>query len=169
MKGKLYVGTDKKEFNKVLDAYTDKNVETDRISRILRKYSPKYKSSIDGEVATVQGKRIHVDYLPTIDAMLEAKARYKHPREVVGAALFKIERDKCIFLTESRDPDLQRVYEVHQREANELADKLWEMNTEEFDYQLTHAIATVLSGSFAAVFGQSYGDWRKSLAELTQK
>ena len=165
MAGEFYLGTDKKELKKVLDAYTDKNIETDRTRRILVKYSSKY--SIDGKVATVQGKRIHINNLPTIDAMLEANDRYKQPKEVVGAALFKIERDQCIFLTDSTDPNLQRVYEAHQREADELADRLWKMNTEEFDYQWTHVHAQVLSTSFATVFGQTYGDWRKSLAEPT--
>jgi len=165
--GKFYLGTNKDEFKRIIDAYTDKNVEIERITKIRRKYSPKY--SIDGKVATIQGKQIHVDYLPTIDAMLEANNRYEHPKEVVGSALFKIERDQCLFLTDSKDPNLQRVYESHQKEADELADRLWKMNTEEFYYQWSHAQAKVLSVSFATVFGQTYGDWRKSLAEPTPK
>ncbi len=163
MNGKLYVGTDKEEFQRILDTHTDNSVELDRTRKILGRYSSKY--SIDGEVAAIQGRRIHIDYLPTIDAMLEANAIYEHPREVVGAALFKIELDQCIFLTDSKDQNLQKVYGAHQREADELADKLWKMNTVEFDYQWTHVIAAVLSGSFATVFSQTYGDWRKSLAE----
>ena len=41
MPGEFYIGTDKEEFKKVLELHTDKNVETDRTSRILGRYSPK--------------------------------------------------------------------------------------------------------------------------------
>lgn len=158
--------TNQKELENVLDEYIDKNIQVDRLNKIISKYSGKY--PIKGEVATVQGKQICIDYLPTLDLMLEATQIYKkplEPLEIVGGALFKIDHDYCIFLTDTKDPVLQLVYSANQINANALADKLWKLNTEEFDYQLTNILATVLSDSFAIVFDQTYGNWRRSLTK----
>jgi hypothetical protein len=57
------------------------------------------------------------------------------------------------------------MYSIHQKKADKLADKLLKINTEEFPAQWTHIHATILSGSFATVFNQTYGDWRKSLSQ----
>ncbi len=81
------MGSNKEEFKKTLDAHTDQNAITKRIRGVLEKYSSRY--NIDDEVVTIQGKRIHVDYLPTIDMMLKTNNKYKNSREIVGAALFK--------------------------------------------------------------------------------
>jgi len=161
MEKAVYIGTNKKQFKKVLEAHTDKAVENDKTRRIIEKYSHKF--NIKGEVATFLGKRIHVDYLPTLDVMCEAKIGLRCPEEVVGSALFKIEKDYCIFLTDSRDPKLERIYDLNRTEADPLAERLWKLNTDEFDNQWTHVTAAILAGSFATVFGKTYGDWRKSL------
>lgn len=167
MKKGIYIGTNKEEFKRIIDAHTSKDVELDRISRIRSKYSRKYR--IEGEAATIRGRKVHIDYLPTIDMMLEAKKRYAHSKEVVGAALFKIENDECLFLTDSNDIKLRHLYAVHNKDAKDLASRLLKLNTEEFDYQWTHVLAQVLGGSFSTVFNQSYGDWRKSLFKIINK
>ena len=84
-------------------------------------------------------------------------------KDVVGAALFKIENDHCLFFTDSNDPNLKRVYQENKRQADGLAAKLWKLNDEKYDCQLSHVTASVLSGSFEVVFGQLYGEWRHSL------
>jgi len=157
---KIYISSDKDEFEKVLRDYASQKISEDRTTKIIRMYSSKY--DINGEVVEFKGKRIHVDYLPSIDAMISACNKYKEPLEVVGAALFKIEKDHCLFFTDSNDPALKRVYEARQKKADKLADKLWRL-TEEFDYQFSHVTAKVLSGAFATVFGITYGEWRRSL------
>ena len=167
MSKQVYIGTDKKKFKKVLEQYTDQNMATDRRKKILKKYSTKYK--IKKEVVNIKGKRVHMDYLPTIDAMLEANKEYSHAKEVIGGALYKLESDHCIFFTDTQDTNLKRVYKAHQREANIEAKKLWKLNTEEFDCQWTHVHARILSGSFEAVFGQTYGSWRESLSKPKQE
>jgi len=96
--------------------------------------------------------------------MLETKRRYGNSKEIVGSALFKIERDYNISLTNSNDSNLQRIYEIHKQKADGLAEKLWKLNNEEFDLFWTHITAIVLSGSFELTFGQLYGRWRKSFA-----
>jgi len=161
MTKKLFITTNAEKFKKVLDVHTDKSAHDDRRSRIVKKYSNKY--SIENEVFTFEGKKIHIDYLPTIDALLDAKEQYDSPREVIGAALFKIEEEHTLFLTDTNDSDLQRNYRTYKNNADDLASKLWNLNSEEFDNQFTHATARILSGAFHAVFGQFYGDWRKSL------
>ncbi len=161
---KICITTNIEEFKKVLDANTNKDAHEDRRRRIVQKYSSKY--SIEDEVFTLEDRRIHIDYLPTIDVLLEAKQKYSSPKEVVGGALFKIEKEHTIFLTDTNDSNLQRNYRAHKKNADNLADKLWVLNSEEFDNQLTHVTATILSGAFHTVFGQFYGDWRKSLRYL---
>jgi hypothetical protein len=113
----------------------------------------------------VKGRKVHVDYLPTIDAMLGVVDEYEHPKEVVGAALFKIEEEFCLFFTDSNDPNLRKMYESHQEGAIKVGKELWRLVDEEYANQFTHVTATILSGSFELVFGQFYGDWRRSLAE----
>jgi len=161
MEKSIYIGTNKQKFMEFINALTDKRVERDRKRKILKTYSKKYK--IKKDIVKIAGCKVHLDYLPVIDAMLKANENYSMPQKVVGGALYKIERDCCIFLTDSRDPNLKRVYEANQKKADTEAEKLWKLVTEEFDYQMTHTMAQVLSGSFATVFGQTYGDWRKSL------
>jgi hypothetical protein len=153
----VYVGTDKQTIIDIIDANTNNNITDDNTRRIIDKYSSKY--PIDGEVVTVQEKKVHVDYLPTIDAIL------KEDKEVVGAALYKVEKDQCLFLTDRNDPNLQDIYSIHRKKADNLADKLFKLNTEEFPVQWTHVHASILSGSFATVFNQTYGDWRESLSQ----
>ena len=132
-----------------------------RSSRIAEMYSDKY--SIEGQTFTFKSRRIHLHYLPSLDAIIEASAGYDKPMETVGAALFKIEKDHCIFLTDTRDPNLERLYAIHEKEADELAQRLWKINSEEFDMYFSHRTAMVLAGSFEAAFGRTYGDWRHSL------
>ena len=163
MEKEVYIGTDAKEFKEVLDKHTDKDFEADKISRIIQDYSGKY--NIEEEVVTVQGRRVHVTYLPTIDAMLEAVDEYEHPKEVVGAALFKIEEEYCLFLTDSNDPNLRKMYVDHKEGAIKVGNELWRLVDEEYEDQWTHITAAILSGSFEVVFRQFYGDWRRSLAE----
>ena len=155
MSGELYIGTDKKQLKQIIDDHTDQAAETSKTQRIIAKYSSQY--PIQEEVAIINGQRVHVDYLPTIDAILEQE------KEVVGAALYKVELDQCLFLTDTRDLNLQDIYSIHQKQADKLADKLLKLNTEEFPCQWTHTHAAILSGSFGLVFGQTYGNWRKSL------
>jgi len=157
---KSYISSDKDEFEKVLRNQTSQKIAEDRTAKIIRMYSSKY--DINGEVVEFNGQRVHVDYLPSIDEMVSACSEYEEPLETVGAALFKIEKDHCLFLTDSNDPALKRIYEARQREADKLAGKLWRL-TEEFDYQFSHVLAIVLSGAFATVFGITYGEWRRSL------
>jgi len=159
----FFVGIDKEAAKRVFDAFTDPHAEQDRTNRTIENYSARYQ--IDGEVATIDGRRIHVDYLPTLDAMLEAKGKYENALEVIGAALYKIEVDHCIFLTERNDPNLERVYQANSTGADEMADRLWKLTTEEYEHVWTHVIAKVLSGSFEVAFGQFLGNWRRSLTE----
>ncbi len=165
MTKKLLITTNTKEFKKVLDAHTDKDAHEDRRRRIIKKYSSKY--SIKNEVITYGpgGRKIHIDYLPTIDMLLKAKEKYFSPQEVVGAALFKLELDHCIFLTDLYDANLHKNYQTHKEKADTLAERLWELNSEEFDNQFTHVTARILSGAYHTVFEQFYGDWRKSLQQ----
>lgn len=162
MTKEVYIGTDAKEFKKVLDSFIYEELSKDRRSRIIQKYSPKY--SIEDEVVVINERRVNIDYLPTIDLMLDAQKKYKNPEDVVGAALFKIDKDQCIYLTDTNDANLQRNYELHKKNGIELGRKLWKLNSEEFDNQLTHVTAKILSGSFHTVFGKFYGEWRKNLS-----
>lgn len=161
MVGDCYICTDNQEFKQVLDSYIDKYQQIERTKKIKKKYSDKYK--INGELTKINGKNIHIDYLPSIDEMINATNIYKNPREIVGSALYKIEKDECLFLTDITDFNLERVYNSNKREADALAKRLYILNTEEFDYQMSHTLAAVLLGSFASVFGQTYGEWRRSL------
>jgi len=61
------------------------------------------------------------------------------------------------------DPYLKELYSIHEEKADKLAEKLWDLNSKEFDNQWTHITATVLSGAFEAVFKETYGAWRESL------
>jgi hypothetical protein len=163
MANEVYIGTDAEKFKEVLDAHTDKDVEADRMNRIIQDYSGKY--NVEGEVVTVQGRQVHIDYLPTIDAMLEAVGEYEHPKEVVGAALFRIESKHRLFLTKTDDPNLRKIYVKHMPEAEKLVSELWRLNDKEYANQFAQVTAAILSGSFEVVFGQLYGAWRRSLAE----
>lgn len=165
MTKEVYIGTDAEKFKEILDAHTDKDAKVDRMNRIIQDYSGKY--NVEGEVVTVQGRRVHVDYLPTIDAMLEAVGEYEHPKEVVGAALFRIELKYCLFLTETDDLNLRRMYADHKEDADNVAGELWRLNDKEYANQFAPVTAAILSGSFEVVFGQLYGAWRRSLAEST--
>ena len=108
-------------------------------------------------------RQIHIGYLPALDAMLEAISRYENPREVIGAALFKIEADHCLFLTDTDDINLRKVYAEHREDADKVASELWRLIDEEYPNQWTHASAAILAGSFEVVFGQTFGAWRESL------
>ena len=165
MENETYIGSDFEKFKKVLDEHTNEDIEADRISKIIQDYSREY--NIKGVVATVQGRQVHIDYLPTIDAMLGAIEEYECPLEVVGAALFKIEKDCCLFLTNSKDPNLKRMYVNHKEDADKVASELWRLVDREYEIQMTHVIATILSGSFELAFGQLYGTWRRLLADST--
>jgi|SRR3989338_288852 len=163
MAGSAFIGKDSREARKIINQYTDKHVADKNRAKILQRYAGKY--NIDGEVATVKGRRVNIEYLPSLDTILESIKAYEKPAEVVGAALYKIEKDQRISLTDISDKNLRKVYEIHQKSADELANRLLKLTTEDFNYQWTHILAIILSGSFEVVFGQTYGAWRKSLSQ----
>ena len=103
--------------------------------------------------------------LPTIDTFLELKEADGPALEIAAAALYKVEKDHCLFFTEVNDPRLEKVYAAHQREADTLAARIWQLNAEEYDLQWTHVHAMVLSGAFWTAFGMPYGEWRRSLGK----
>jgi hypothetical protein len=161
MGGEILITTDKDEFIKILDNYKNQESDVKRRERIIQNYSEKYK--IEDEIAIINRRQVHIDYIPSLDAILEAGKSYENPEEVVGAALFKIEKDHCIFLTDSWDRNMSKIYDSHRKEADEMAKRLWEINSKDFDLQFTHCTAAVLAGSFEIAFDKTYGTWRLSL------
>jgi hypothetical protein len=158
------------------DDFTDPIIDADRICGIVRKYSGKYEITSEGGpvvrgkevpkvVARVNGKKVNVDYLPSLDLMLDAQKTYENPLEVVGAAIFKMDNDKILFLVDDDDPRLQAVYERNRADADKLASELWRLHTQEFNYQFTEYIPLATTFSFALAFGRSYEAWRRSLAD----
>lgn len=161
------VTADKEEAQKILNECMDNYVERDRMIKIREKYGKKYE--IKDDLTTISEIEVNIDYLPTVDFLLKAKKRYKKPEEVVGAAFFKIEKDDCIFLTDSKDKNLQRVYNSHRKSADRLAKELTKLNTMEFEYSTVNQVAAVLNTSFYVVFGKTFGNWKRSLENTKAK
>lgn len=132
------------------------------LSRITREYGDRY--SIDGECGFLNGMEVNACYIPSIDTIIDYMADYQNPKEVVGSAMFKLDSDYCIFLTDTRDRNLMEVYEKNKKEADLLSDKLWKINTEDYDCGSCSATAATLSMAFFVVFKQTYREWRMSLA-----
>jgi len=152
----VVITKDKKTFAKLIDNYTDKKIEKNRLVKINQRYGKMY--PIAENIATVNGKQVHIGYLPVIHEM--SKVKGAQAKEIIGAALYKIEKDYTIFLVDDQDPNLKAVYKEYKETADAVARTLWNL---QFDYQWTHVIATVLAGSFENTFGQTLGTWRRSL------
>lgn len=120
-----------------------------------------------GKVVNILGRRIHSDYIPTIRYLMGIKSRSPdetYAKDIIAGAFYKIEKDECLFLTDTRSPVLQRIYGQNKQKSDFTARGLIELNKKMFDIS-PNQFATVLSGAFEAVFEKTFGAWRKSLEE----
>jgi hypothetical protein len=159
MEGGIFsVGEDWEKIKKILDS--TRELEDDVARQIVKDYLSRYGFNEKG-MAIVNGKTVHPHYLPTVDVMLQENRKHKNAKEIVGSALFKIDDDHVLFLTDTNDTNLRSLYLRNKERADPVADELWSLG-KEYDLFWSHNTAIVLASSFGFTFNQSYKNWRMS-------
>ena len=162
MAGKTLIITPSPErATEIIKHHTKKSQQEKNTQRIIEDYKDSYQ--ILEETFYVGERKLHVDYLPTYDLFEQTKKISDEAREIAGAALYKVELEHTLFLTDPTNKRMGENYSKHEKDANSLADKLWDSVNEKYPNQWTHTSAMILGGSFELAFKETLYTWRMSL------
>lgn len=180
MRKRFLVVTADEEFGRTLLEAT--HLDLEKVARVQERISATYQPlySIEDNLAEVEGKHIHVCFLPGVDTMRRWSKQYKQPEHIMGSALYAVQNRLGVKLVEPGsvkkgqdissiiDPVVGPVYELHRPDAEAEATRLLAMTEDiaacALDNDLRRAAQLhLLKTAFNITFGHTYTDWRKSL------
>jgi hypothetical protein len=102
----------------------------------------------------------------TLELMLEARDKYTNPKEIIGTALYRIEKVHNIPLAEmNNELYLQRLYNANKKDIDATVKSLLKVANPESSRANSKGIASVFVEAFQGAFNQIYGEWRQSLSQ----